>query len=349
MSVDFKDNEIRVAARLIGSLTRAGLAQDTICERMAEMQPKKKSFWLEVSEQAALGIPFSQFMEGSWPGAYIQAVKAGENSGSLANVLKEINQTIVRKQEVMKVLFDALKPLAFLGGGIGVLIFFLISVIPSLPVPKGIDPSLIRVMSNAVMDMLASDTKYIVIGAIAATGFGLYTLFKNPSFQSAVMEIMDKIPGLGRGIRSLAWSIFARYLIVLSNAGGGLDVVTRLKMASEAMPKIYRSEVDLLIYDLAERNMGIADAINPDKQEEGDQRRKWPMLFTSALMNYEVSGNMGEELEAVVDDLEEDGRESIAGPISILKLIGLIAAVSSIMFPMASYLMETVASTKAMG
>lgn len=349
MEAKFKDNEIRVAARLIGSLTRAGLAQDTICTRMAEMQPKKKSFWLEASEQAAIGIPFSQIMEGSWPGAYIQAIKAGENSGALASVLKEINHTIVRKQEVMKILLDALKPLAFVGGGIGVLIFFLISVIPSLPVPRGVDPSMIRVWSNTVMGVLASDTKYVVAGVVMSVGFGLYTLFKSAGFQSRAMEIMDKIPGLGRGVRSLAWSIFSRYLIVLSNAGGGLDVVMRLKMASEAMPKIYQSEVDLLIYDLAERNLGIADAINPDKQDLGDPRRRWPMLFTSALMNYEVSGNMGEELEAVVDDLEEDGRESIAGPISLLKLIGLIAAVSSIMFPMASYLMETVASTKAMG
>lgn len=349
MEVKFKDNEIRVAARLIGSLTRAGLAQDLICLRMAEMQAKKKEFWLDAAEQAGAGIPFSHIVEESWPKAYIQAVKAGENSGSLASVLREINLTIVRKQEVMKILIDALKPLGFVLGGIGVLIFFLISVIPALPAPRGIDPSLIRSMSNSVMDALASDTKYMILGIAVATLFGLYTLFKNPSFQRSVMEIVDKVPGLGRGVRALVWSIFSRYLIVLSNAGGGLDVVTRLKMAAESMPSIYQEEVNLLIYDLAERNMGIADAINPDKQDEDDPRRKWPMLFTSALMNYEVSGNMGEELQAVVDDLEEDGRESIAGPISILKLVGMLTAVSSIMFPMASYLMETVEATRAMG
>ncbi|MBE0506258.1 MAG: type II secretion system F family protein [Marinospirillum sp.] len=349
MDVKFKDNEIRVAARLIGSLTRAGLAQDLICARMSEMQPKKKAFWLEAADQAAGGVPLSQLMEDSWPPAYIQAIKAGENSGSLAAVLKEINHTIVRKQEVMKILIDALKPFGFVLGGIGVLFFFLVSVIPSLPAPRGIEPSMIRVMSNTVMETLASDAKYMVGGVIAAVLFGLYVLFKSPSFQRSFMEMIDKVPGLGRGVRALAWSIFARYLIVLSNAGGGLDVAMRLRMAAESMPKIYQEEVDLLIYDLAERNMGIASAVNPDQQEEGDPRRKWPMLFTSALMNYEVSGNMGEELQAVVDDLEEDGRESIAGPISLMKLVGMLAAVSSIMFPMASYLMETVESTRAMG
>lgn len=348
MAINFKDDEIRSAARNISSLTRAGMPQDEICSRMVEMQKKKADFWLEAVEATRNGQPLSRVLDGHWPNAYLQAVKAGEDAGTLADVLREVNFTIVRKQEIMKLLKSALQPLGFLAGGMGILIFFLVSVIPSLPAPRGVEPSLVRSWSDWLMGLLASDQKYIFFGAIGAVLFGFYSLLKTEGFKNWALSVLDQIPNVGLGVRSLLWAIFARYLIVLSNAGGNIDLSVRLRMASESLPPMYREEVDLLIDDLNDRSMGIAAAVNPERQDEGDPRRKWPLLFTSALMNYEATGDLGHELQQIVEDLEDDGKEGIKGALALTKLFGMLVAAASIMFPMASYLMETVASTQAL-
>lgn len=213
----------------------------------------------DLGERVATGQMLSDALEAyprAFPGIYCSLVKAGEQSGSLPQVLESMAGFLEWRIEIAGTVRQAtIYPLVVAVAGYSMVLFLLSFVIPRLgEVLSKIGnelPAASRVLIDC-SDFVATNILWIVGGSVVG-GLALLFLLKTASFQARVMNLLGSLPVVSNVVSTLAIAQFARTFSVLLNSGLTMTNALTLGSASVSLPSL-RERID----DARERILGGA-------------------------------------------------------------------------------------------
>lgn len=336
----FKQKEIKAACRALSSSLRYGEKLQRSLEKIAKTQRKHEDKWLEMRDQAEGGLPLSDCLAKYWPERYISAIAAGEAAQQLPVVLKEISVIINAEESLNKVSKKIMTPIMFIFAGIGVFIYFLLSVIPSFPTSPGAHKSFLLQMSSGLLSFIHG-----YWWVLAGAGLGLFSLgwmlFHSRSFRISVVHLLDPLPGAGQGLRYMYFSLWCRYLAILARAG--IPWAECVRRTKGTLPFAYQLEADEFEEGCREN---IQASLDPDVLPDGDRRKLWPSPFVMSVLNGEQSGEFDTHLSEIVDEMFEEGMEIYQVFVEFMTVFGRGIAAAFIMSPMLAYFAQMAGTIK---
>lgn len=326
--------EVQLAAAALGNQTKAGLPLADATKRMRRLQKKYDAFWGEVSLGIDNGNYLSKYVDQVWPEAVVNAIKAGEQSGNLDEIFYRIETTIKIQREVNAMVMQLLYPAFFMLSGIGVFIFFMLKVIPSLTKSLGIGTQGFVFELSAFLTKLLEENWLVCIVVFVVTGLMTYNWLKDADNRAKITKMLVTAPIIGEALRSLYFGIWAHYMALVS-ASGSIDLDDGLILTSYTLPKPLRAGLVLMANEVITR--GIVVSCDPDKQPPGDPRILWPFYVSNSFLVAETTGNLEDELLRAAPAMIEEGKATLDIALKIANAIALCIAGLLIAAPVMAY------------
>jgi type IV pilus assembly protein PilC len=245
-----KMHEEIIFARNLGSMIEAGLSVTRALSVMEKQTKnvKLKQVLLTLNDDISKGKTLSDSMKGI-PGdifsqLFISMVKAGEESGNLANSLKIVALQMDKSYALSRKVKGALiYPTVIISVMIVIGILMMVYMVPTLTATfKGLNielPLSTRVII-AISDFIRSHY-FILAGAVIATGVALFLFLKSKRGKRIVDYIVVRIPIIGLIVREVNAARTARTLSSLLSSG--VDVVVALGVTKEVLQNSYYKDV----------------------------------------------------------------------------------------------------------
>ena len=325
--------EIEAAASALSNQLTAGIALREAVARMSKLQPKYVVLWTEAADSLSRGGRLSAQLEGVWPESVVAAVKAGEESGTIAEVLRRTAEAMQIGQQVRKIYSKLLSPLIAFLAGLGVCLFFMVAVIPKLQASLGGgEQSLIFAVSSFLSKLVLGYWPILVAALAGLIGLGVHW-FKQPGNLDKLIEMGNRQALLGQALRNLYFGMWAYQMSLLASAG--LPAKQQLQLSVKTLPECYREGVHLMASEVEKR--GHADSADPDKQEEGDPRKEWPFYIAVAFITAHETGRIDQEMQRCAPILIDDGMKQLTKVIAVADIIAKLLASGMISVPLMGY------------
>lgn len=339
-----KNHQISTAANAIGNQLAAGIPAREAIGRMARLQPEYADFWRTTEEVMSRGARLSTQLEGVWPEGIVAAIKAGEESGTLEEVFKRIAQALEVGAQVKKIFGKLNSPVIAFLAGFGVFLFFMIGVIPKLQANLGgSETSLVFKASTWMHDTAVNGWPFILGGLAVAIALAVQW-FKAPGSLDKLIELGNHQPRLGGALRSLFFGMWAYQMAMLDSAG--LPAKQQLLYSVKTLPECYQQGVLNMASEVEKR--GIADAADPDKQEEDDPRQEWPFYIVTSFITAHETGRIDEEMRRTAPILIDEGIKELTKVLAVADVIAKTCAAIMIGIPLMAYFAQMASSlTKA--
>jgi len=331
--------EISIMTRQMATLVGAGLpiveALNALIDQTENVRLKKVITQVRenVNEGSSLADAMNRFPK-VFSQLYANMINAGESSGALDIVLKRLadfmeNQVMLRN----KVLSTLSYPIILVFVGVAILTFLLVSVVPkvvsifdelrqALPVPT--------VILIVVTDFL-KDYWWILLLVVAGSILALRHYAGTETGRQNYNRIILKIPIMGKLLRIIATTRFARTLAILLNSG---------------IPLLQSMDIAKAVVN----NAVISGAIESAKEDirEGEsiaeplrRSKVFPSMVTHMIAVGEKTGELEQMLFRIAEAYDNEVETmisritSLLGPIVILFLGGIVLfIVLSILLPM---------------
>lgn len=198
---------------------RAGVSEHSFCGRLVA------ALHAEVSR----GMPLSQTMElrpAEFPESLVGMVRAGEESGSLATVLREAAVALTEAHVLRESLRSALAYPIFLLGATALSVFimtvFVLPVFAALLRDLGAQLPLPTRILLGLSDVVLAQP-YLVVAIIAAVCLAAVLLLRIPSLRRYGDAVLLRVPVLGMFVKLAEWQMILRTLALLLRSGIRLD------------------------------------------------------------------------------------------------------------------------------
>jgi type II secretory pathway component PulF len=330
-----KPDEVMLSASGLRDFSRVGLPIDEVCGLMERIMPKHAPTWKSIRLQVAKGRPLSEQLAKAriWPAPLCAAVSAGELSNNLDDTYTSIREFVRDQQGITRNIRNQILPnIGFILAGLVIFVGFMVGLIPE--VAKDVRPDQ-RTGFIAISDFLVSldqDHLVLVSGALLATVTGGYMALKNPGVRLELAALLDGLPGLGPGLRSVYFGFWARFMVLLDRAGD-IDYPEMARIASLIMPMQYQDGLRRY-YQEVRSPMGMATACEVRHMNRQDPRRKWPDRLMVGLQMAAQTGRTDAALGAMSQALIEDGQSQIDEFAKIFGLFCKALAALAIVMPM---------------
>lgn len=179
--------------------------------------------------EVSRGMPLSQTMElrpAEFPESLVGMVRAGEESGSLATVLREAAVALTEAHVLRESLRSALAyPIFLLGAtALSVLIMtvFVLPVFAALLRDLGAQLPLPTRILLGLSDVVLAQP-YLVVAIIAAVCLAAVLLLRIPSLRRYGDAVLLRVPVLGMFVKLAEWQMILRTLALLLRSGIRLD------------------------------------------------------------------------------------------------------------------------------
>lgn len=269
----------------------------------------------------------------SFPELYRATVSAGEKSGNLDPVLERLADYTESRQEMQQNVSLALVyPIILLIICVIVVVGLLTYVVPQVVevfADLGQELPLPTRFMLAASAILRSTWWYILIGIIGAI-FVFNNLMKSQAFKSKVHALLLRLPIVGKVIRGLNTSRFARTLSILT--ASGVPVLEALRIAAQVIPNLPMRQA---VFDAAV-NVREGASIHGSLETS----RYFPPMTLHLIASGEASGNLEVMLERAATQQERELKTVIATtlglfePLMIVFMGGLVLMiVLAIMLP----------------
>lgn len=330
-------NEVEQAAAGIGSQIAAGIPLADAAWRMRSIQKKYESFWTATAKGIEDGHPISTFLEGQWPEAIVNAVKAGEMSGKIEEVFEQIEATIIIQNEIKESVYGLAYPAIFGVIGIGVFIYFMVSVIPSLSKSlKMKDKGFVFELSSA-MEKYFQNNWIVTAVALAVVVVFVVSWLNNPDNRARMMDLFLGIPVIGDALSHLMWGVWCYYMALI-HSSGSIPTPTGLVISSAVLPKSLRPGLLLLAEESTIKGLGAA--VDPDKLPTDDPRQQWPYFIHNAFILANDSGNISKELWRVAPPLLKVGKRKLKRAMFVANIVALALVGLLIVGPVMAYYIQ---------
>lgn len=325
--------DIEAAASALANQLSAGINIREAVARMAKLQPKHVELWQTAAEALSRGGRLSAQLTEAWPESVVAALKAGEESGTIEEVLRRTAHTMQVGQQVRKIYGKLASPLISFFAGFGVLLFFMIAVIPKLAASLGGgESSLVFKVAMLMNEVVMGYWPVIAAGTVGSIVF-LVQWLRQPENLDKLIAVADKVPQLGPALRNLYFGMWAHQLSLL--AAAGLPAKQQLLLSVKTLPDCYRDGVLLMAADVEKR--GHADSADPDKQSEDDPRKQWPYYIATAFITAHETGRIDQEMQRCAPILLDDGLRQLTRVTAVADLVAKILAAQMIAAPLLAY------------
>jgi type IV pilus assembly protein PilC len=181
----------------------------------------------------------------AFPSVYCALVRAGEQSGSLPQVLRSITGFLEWRLEITGTVKQALVyPLVVAAAGYAMMLFLLAFVIPRLGSVLSKIGSELPPASRLLIDVsgfVASHVFAIVVGSVVAVAGAVLALRTDP-VREAAGRLLAVVPVLKQVVATLAVAQFCRTFSVLLQAGLTMTHALELGAAAVASP-LFRDDI----------------------------------------------------------------------------------------------------------
>lgn len=292
-------------ARNLSSMITAGLSMSralSVMERQASNKNMKDiliSLQKEVSEGKTLSQAMSNYKK-VFSALFISMVKAGEESGSMAESLKIVGIQMEKSHALTKRVRGAMMYPA-------VIVFAMIII--AILLLTYIVPTLMKTFTELKVDLPAS-TKFVLLISNTVRDHGLLVLLilvliialvsiwsKNPKGKSTIDYLILKIPIIGGIIKEVNAARTARTLSSLLNSG--VDVVESMRITSDVMQNVHYKKV----LDNASEHIEKGEPISKIFTENP---KLYPIFLGEMMSVGEETGKIGEMLMGVALFYEDD-------------------------------------------
>lgn len=328
--------DIQNASAALGNQLSAGISMLDATSRMVRAQPMHAEFWHEVRSGVAAGRALSGYLEDVWPETFVSAVRAGEASGSLGDVMARIEKTVQLQRDLTKLVMQLAYPIGTGLLGICVFVFFMVQVIPSLSTTLGVGQRGFVFTLSGWMASTAENYGALILVALAACATAVAYWCSNPLNRSKIVDAVLSLPVVGESLKLIIFGLWAHYMALIDSTG--VPVVDGLRMTSATLPASLRHGMNQLADEAVSR--GLADAADPEKQPEGDSRREWPFYVGNAFLIANETGRLDAELMRAAPAMLKDGAAKLSIAVSIANVGALIVSATLVVGPLAAYYVQ---------
>lgn len=326
-----KRNDIMLVTSNLADFLDAGMSMSEAIDRLEMAVPKYKSLWQQGSAAIRSGYPVSSILAKEWPESLIAVVKAGEDSGNVAGIFRDIEDTLRIEQEVIKTTMKVVYPIAMFFAGLGVGLFFMIAVLPSVAENMDGASSPILDASIAMSDFFEANKAQVVAGAAVAI-VGLFYGSMQKGFQSWLMGVAMTLPKIKDALVELQFGIWAKYLSLCTSTG--ISTTEALRMTQPVLPSRLQGVVSSIRNDLA-NNISLGETVNTTRFSSGDVRKRYlPFFIGNAFSIAAQTGRLDTALAKSSPTLIRQGTHKLNRIVEIGKVVAIAFAATAIVTPL---------------
>jgi type II secretory pathway component PulF len=283
---------------------RAGIMIPDALREMQHLQPKFEDFWKAGAHEAANGHPLSKILTPLFDKATLTAIIAAETAGTLTEVLQDIGTNYEIETVIRNTFKKLLYPIAVVMVTLGVFLFFMIIVIPTLSrsLPGKTEKNLIFQFSDYANSIYLQYGNQIGIGVLVIIA-GFVIWLRDPDNRQTVIATLDRVPHVGEAMRDIFHGLWAKH--VASSTRAGLTLLDTLRITCEILPRSYQPAIQAIARDATQR--GFAVAADPKMQHAGDDRCRLPFFIVNAFRMAEKTGDSEQQFRNAAQALVEQG------------------------------------------
>lgn len=244
-----KQDELIMVSRNLGSMLTAGLSLVralSVIERQSN-NPRLKGTVKQIQERISKGDAFHEAL-GEFPNIfddlYVAMVRAGEESGGLAEALQTLSIQLERSSSLRKkikgaMIYPAIVFTIMLGIGVLMMIYVMPSITDTF---RSLDVELPKTTEVLIMisDFMVAHT-VLVLGGIVLAIAGFMYMLKTPWGKRGFSFVVVRIPVIGTIAKEANSARTARTLSSLLKAG--VDVLRALNITEDVMQNVYYKEI----------------------------------------------------------------------------------------------------------
>ena len=242
-----KLQELATFTQQLANLLKAGMPLTSALQSMSHLQskgiPGEVSRQLRQDVTEGKGLSEAMAKQGTiFSDMYVNMVRAGEQSGSLVEVLRRLAEHYERFAEVQhKVTGALIYPAFVLVVGIVIVFFFMTFMLPKFlsifASMKAVTLPMSTQMLIAISNAFSSVRNQVVFGILFFTGTMLFMRFRaTPEGRRKIDSWKMNTPVVGRVVRLNLFGQFARTLGTLLH--NGVPVLTALKITEQVVPNV---------------------------------------------------------------------------------------------------------------
>lgn len=286
-----KADELVMMTRNLGSMLVAGLTLSralSVMERQST-NPRLKGVLKEVSEQIQQGGQFHEALA-DFPEVfndlYIAMVKAGEESGTLAEVLKTLSTQMERSTNLKKKIKGAMmypSIVLVIMAIIGVLM--MIYVMPSITgtfVSLNVDLPVTTQILISTSNFMVANTLLVILGMILSVVGFIYALRTRPG-KLVFHWIIIRLPVIGKMVKETNSARTARTLSSLLDSG--VDVIRALSITEEVIQNVYYKPIIAEAAKRVEKGTALSETFV-------ENTKLYPILVGEMIMVGEETGQI---------------------------------------------------------
>ena len=268
-----------------------------ILERQSE-KPEQRKVYQKVVYELLKGENLSTAMErqgGKFPVLLVNMIKTAELTGDLTSVLDDMADYYTSKEETRKAMVSAMTyPIIVLCIAIGVIIFILVSIVPSFVEMYEDNDAEIPAITTFVMnasDFIVNYYFIIIVSVVVFVGIFIYLYKKNRAFRKNVQLVLMHIPVFSQIIIYNEVYNFTKTFASLLNHG------VFITDSMEVLSKITNNEIykELIAKTIINLNKGA----NISESFKGSWA--FPVAAYEMIVTGEKTGQLGLMMEKVAN------------------------------------------------
>lgn len=322
-----KTQDVAVMTRQLSTLVSSGIPLVDSLQALEDQleNVKLKTMITSVREKVTEGGKLSDAMR-AYPKVfndlYVNMVSAGENSGALDIVLERLAEFSENQARLKSRVFGAMiYPVIMSVVGVALMIMLVTYVVPkvtkiftdvkaTLPLPTKI---LIGVSDGIIHYW------YLIILVLVLAGYGIKRWLKTPGGREFYHKKILKVPLLGKLLRMIAISRFARTLATLLASG------VPLLVSMDIVKNVMTNDVLKRVVESTKNSVKEGESVAEPLRRSGE----FPPVVTRMIAVGEKTGQMEKMLERVADSYDMQVDTTITALMTLLEpaMILVMAAV----------------------
>ena len=300
-----KQDELIMMTRNLGSMLKAGLSMVralSVIERQSS-NPRLKGTIKQIQEHINKGDAFNEALK-EFPAVfndlYVAMVRAGEESGGLAEALHTLSEQMARSSELKKKIKGAMiYPAIVMTIMVGIGVLMMIYVMPSITDTfRSLDADLPLTTQYLMMisDFMVNYTAIVFLGMAAVVGSFIYAL-RTKWGNIAFSWVVVRLPVIGTIAKEANSAQTARTLASLLKAG--VDVLRSLQITKDVLQNHFYKGVLMTAYDRVEKGQLLSETFVEHKE-------LYPILVGEMIAVGEETGQISEMLEQLAGFYENE-------------------------------------------
>ncbi|CED72606.1 general secretion pathway protein F [Aliivibrio wodanis] len=340
-------NDLSLITRQLATLVQAGMPLEECLKAVAEQGEKAhiRSMMMGVRSKVIEGYPLAESF-GEYPHVFddlfCSMVAAGEKSGHLDTVLNRLADYAENRQKMRSKLQQAMiYPIMLTLIAIAVISFLLATVVPKIvdqfvQMGQGL-PTVTEILlaaSNFVVHW-----GLLVVVAVVLVIVGVKWLLTKPHLRLAWDKKILRLPVIGKVVRGLNTSRFARTLSICTSSA--IPLLDGMKVAADVMSNKYFKQQVLEAADNVREGASLRISL--------EQTKLFPPMMLHMIASGEQSGELEQMLTRSADNQDRDFESLVNMALGIFEPLLIVFMAGIVLFIVVATLMPIIELNNLVG